>query len=134
MNDYTLVFPRWMWLYFGAFGSIGTILFTLTLWFLMKARALGRGYLRPVAGWSMAGYMFLFIAAWFACGIGGPPGNLLSPDLNVQNSFLGMFEALLAMSLSVPGWACVLVGQWKLFQGLHSDRGLNSAQSRPVPA
>ena len=67
--------PLWMWLYFGVFGSAGVILFVLIVWNWMKLLKLAKGYLRSAAIWSMIGYMFLFFAAWFACGIGGSPGN-----------------------------------------------------------
>jgi hypothetical protein len=118
MTDYTVTHPLWMWLYFGTFGSAGVILFTLIVWHSMKVRALVTGYQRSASGWSVVGYMFLFVAAWFGCGIGGPPGNLLSPDPAAQNGFLAMFEAALSMFFSVPGWACVLVGQRKMLLGV----------------
>lgn len=87
----------------------------------MKVHALVKGYQRSAARWGMVGYMFLFFAAWFACGIGGPPGNMLSPDPAAQNAFLAIFEATLSMFFSVPGWACVLVGQRKMLQGAQSE-------------
>jgi hypothetical protein len=125
MTDYTVTHPLWMWLYFGIFGSAGTILFTLIVWHSMKVHALVKVYQRSAARWSMVGYMFLFIAAWFACGIGGPPGNMLSPDPAARNVFLASFEAILSMFLSVPGWACVLVGQRKMLQGIQSDKEIS---------
>jgi bacteriorhodopsin len=121
MTDYTVTHSLWMWLYFGVFGSAGVILFTLIVWHSMKVHALVKGHQRSAARWSMVGYMFLFFAAWFACGIGGPPGNMLSPDPAAQNAFLAIFEATLSMFFSVPGWACVLVGQRKMLQGTQSE-------------
>jgi hypothetical protein len=126
MTDYTVTHPLWMWLYFGTFGSVGAILFTLIIWHSMKVHALVKGCQRSAARWSMVGYMFLFIAAWFACGIGATPGNLLSPDPAAQNPFLATFEAILSMFFSVPGWACVLVGQRKMLQGIQSDEKISS--------
>jgi len=70
-------FPLWMWLYFGTFGSAGAVLFILLVLSWMKIRSYTKGYKRSAATWGMFGYMFLFIAAWFACGIGGSPGGLL---------------------------------------------------------
>ncbi len=119
--NYTVTHPLWMWLYFGTFGSAGAILFTLIVWHSMKVHALVKEYLRSAARWSLVGYMFLFIAAWFACGIGGPPGNMLCPDPAAQNVFLAIGLATLSMFFSVPGWACVLVGQRKMMQGIQSD-------------
>jgi hypothetical protein len=118
--SYTANHPFWMFLYFGTFGSAGAILFTLIAWHGMKIRALGKGYQRSAAGWSLVGYMFFFCAAWFACGIGGPPGNMLSPDPAAYNTLSATFEATLAMFFSVPGWICVLLGQRKMLQGIRS--------------
>jgi hypothetical protein len=120
--DFPLSHPIWMWLYFGAFGSLGIVLFILTLWSWMKYHAAVKGILRSAARWNAIGYMFLFFAEWFACGIGGPPGNMLSSDLAMHNYFGAVGAASLAMFFSVPGWACILVGQRKL---------LGEAQSLP---
>jgi hypothetical protein len=57
-----------MWLYFGAFGTAGTILFTLVIWYGMKAHNAVEGYISASAKWSMAGYMFLFLASYLVCG------------------------------------------------------------------
>ena len=78
---------------------------------------------RAATLWSMIGYTFLFFAAWFACGIAGPPGNLLSPDPAARSDFLATFEAILAMFFSAPGWACVLVGQRRMLRGIRSEAG-----------
>jgi hypothetical protein len=121
MTEYTLTHPLWMWLYFGAFGSAGAILFTLIIWQTMKLHARATGRQRSAARWSMFGYMFLFCAAWFACGVGGTPGNLLSLDPATHNPAVATSVAMLSIALSVPGWACVLVGQWKLSRSLRSE-------------
>jgi hypothetical protein len=121
MTEYTLTHPFWMWAYFGALGSIGAILFTLTIWQLMKLHSLVKGYQRSAARWNMIGYAFLFSAAWFACGIGGTPGNLLSPDSSTHNLSVATGVAVLSMLLSVPGWVSVLVGQWTLLRGIQSE-------------
>lgn len=126
MTDYTVTHPLWMWLYFGTFGSAGAILFTLIVWHSMKVHALVKGYRRSAARWNMVGYMFLFVAAWFACGIGATPGNMLSPDPAAQNLFFAIGEAALSIFFSVPGWACVLVGQRKMLQGIRSDKEISS--------
>jgi hypothetical protein len=126
MTDYTVTHPLWMWLYFGTFGSAGAILFTLVVWHSMKVLAQVEGYQRAAARWSVVGYAFLFVAAWFGCGVGGPPGNLLSPDPSAHNAFLGVFEAILSMFFSVPGWVCVLMSERKMSQGVQSDKGIGS--------
>ena len=123
MTDYTMTHPLWMWLSFGVFGSAGAVLFTLLMWSAMHARAWGRGDQRAATLWSTIGYTFLFFAAWFACGIAGPPGNLLSPDPAARSDFLATFEAILSMFFSVPGWLCVLLGQRRMLRAIHSEAG-----------
>ena len=113
-------FPNWVWLYFGTFGTIGALLYTLTVWYWMKVHSQAAGWLRSAAKWNMLGLMFLFVAAYFACGIGGPPGSLLSSDSLTHDIESAYDSALLAIFFSVPGWACVLVGIRKLFQGIRS--------------
>ena len=119
--NFSVSHPLWMWLYFGMFGSAGAILFTLIVWHWMKVHPLVKGYHLSAARWNIVGYMFLFFAAWFACGIGGPPGNMLSPDPAAQNLFAAIGAATLSMFFSVPGWACVLVSQRRMFQGIRLD-------------
>ena len=78
------------------------------------------GWLRWAAKWNMVGLMFLFVAAYFACGIGGPPGSLLSHDQLTHDLEAAYDSALLAIFFSVPGWACVLVGTLKMLRGIRS--------------
>ena len=111
--------PIWMWLYFGIFGSAGVVLFTLVVWNWLKVHSLAKGALRSAVKWNVIGYMFLFFGAWFACGIGGPPGNLLSPDLTLHNPNYATGGAILSMFFSVPGWTCVLVGMRKMIKATH---------------
>jgi len=120
MTEYTLTHPLWMWACFGALGSIGAMLFTLTVWQLMKLHSLAKGYQRSATRWNMIGYALLFSAAWFACGIGGTPGNLLSPDSSNHNPAAATGVAVLSMLLSVPGWVSILVGQCTVLRGIQS--------------
>lgn len=108
--------PLWMWLYFGTLGSAGAVLFTLLAWNWLRVHGLAKGAVRSAAKWNMIGYIFLFSGAYFACGIGGLPGNLLSPDPAMHNPGVATASAVLSMFLSVPGWACVLVGMRKLMK------------------
>ena len=110
MTEYTLTHPLSMWITFGAFGSADAILFTLVMWQLLKLHARLTDLRRLAARWVMFGLMFLFSAAWFACGVGGTPGNLLSPDPSTHQPMIAANVALLSIALSVPGWACLLVG------------------------
>ncbi len=110
--------PIWMWLYFGTFGSAGAILFTLVIWNCIKVHSLAKGAIRSATKWNMTGYMFLFIASWFACGIGGPPGNLLSSDITLHALTLASPTAALSIFFSVPGWMCILIGQRKMIKAI----------------
>lgn len=123
-------FPTWVWLYFGAFGSAGAVLFTLVVWNWMKIQTLVKSSLRSAARWNMIGLMFLFVAAYFACGIGGPPGSLLSHDALTHDLETAYDSALLAIFFSVPGWACVLVGMRKMFKAedIKSETGSQQKQ------
>ncbi len=106
--------PLWMWLCFGLFGSADVILFTLIAWTWTKLHAHASRGLRTAARWGIVGLMFLFSAAWFACGIGGPPGNTLSADPSVHNPSAALGAAALSMFFTLPGWACLLVGLTKM--------------------
>jgi hypothetical protein len=112
--NFPLTHPVWMWLYFGAFGTMGIILFILVTWSWMKYYAAVKGNLRSAARWTAIGYMFLFFAEWFACGIGGPPGNMLSSNLETHSFFGALGAASLSMFFSVPGWTSLLIAQRKL--------------------
>jgi len=115
--------PLWMWLYFGTFASIGVILVMLIVWNWLKHNALAKGYQRTAAKWNVVGYLFLFFAAWFACGIGGAPGNLLSSDPTTHNLPAGTVAAALSMFFSLPGWLCVLMGQRRMLREVQSEKG-----------
>ena len=118
--SFPLSHPIWIWLYFGTFGTLGAVLFTLVIWHWMKVHALAKGFMRSAGKWSVVGYMFLFFAAWFACGIGGPPGNMLSSDPTAYNLSAATGAAILSMFFSVPGWASLLISQRTMIRGLQS--------------
>lgn len=108
--------PLWMWLYFGIFAIIGMVLFILTVWNWMEGYKLSSGPMRTAARWSGFGYMFLFFGQWFSCGIGAPPGNLLSPDPATHSSLHALLSAALSIFFSVPGWACLLISSRKMLR------------------
>jgi hypothetical protein len=114
-------FPTWVWLYFGSLGTVGAVLYSLIVWYWMRIHASAARATRVVATWNMVGLMFLFVAAYFACGIGGPPGGLLSPDASTHAIDAAYDSALLSIFFSVPGWACVCVGMCKTLRGIRSD-------------
>ena len=111
-------FPTWMVLYFGTAGSIGLSLVALVFWTWMKTTRLSDGHVRSSLRWNIVGYVFLFSANWFACGIGGGPGNMLSSDPSMYQPMLATYAAVLAMLCSLPGWGCILIGQRVMLKGL----------------
>ena len=119
--DFPPSHPLWMWFYFGVFGTADLILLALIVWTWMKFNALADGYLRSAARWNVVGYAFLFVAGWFACGIGGPLGNMLSPDRTTWWQAAAAQAATLSMFFTVPGWVCLLVGQRKMLRGLPDE-------------
>lgn len=119
-------FPTWVWLFFGTLGSGGAVLFTLVVWSWLKIQTRAKSSLQSAARWNMIGLMFLFIAAYFACGIGGPPGSLLSHDPLTHDLETAYDSALLAIFFSVPGWACVLVGMRKMLKADYAKSGTRS--------
>lgn len=116
-----LGYPLWQVLYYGAFGVLSAVFFVLTLWTWFTRRSSITGPLRSAVGWSILGYLFLFIAAYMACGIGAPPGgSLLSSDVAFRNFEWATTAAMLSKFFSFPGWVCVFVGMRKLMK--HAPR------------
>jgi len=108
--------PDWMWLYFGFFAISGMVLFILAIWSWMKVYKLSKGTFRTAIRWSGFGYMFLFFGQWFACGIGAPPGNLLSLDITTHSIEHASLSAALSIFFSIPGWVCILISLRKMLQ------------------
>ena len=119
--------PYWIWMYFGVFGTAGTVLFILTMWTVAKLRKKSDQKLRLALRLNLLGYMFLFIASWFACGIGGPPGNLLSADSVTHNNLAALGAATMAMFFSVPGWCFVFLGYRSILKIILLDANLEDA-------
>ena len=123
--DFLLTHPILLYAYFGTFGTVATVLFVMAARSWMEYHAMAAQGQRSALRWSMVGYMFLFFGAWFACGIGGPPGNLLSSDPAAHNLVAGTGAGILSMFFSVPGWACVLVSQRKLLREAVAQKSLD---------
>lgn len=115
--------PDWMWLYFGAFGTTGVVLFIMVMWSWLRYHAIVDGSARSAARWNAVGYLLLFFAQWAICGVGGPPGNLLSSDAATHDLHRAIQASVLGIIFSVPGWACLLVGLRKLLGGARSTEG-----------
>lgn len=113
--------PVWMWLYFAAFGTADLVLFALVVWNWMMFNALADGDQRSAAKWNVIGYTCLFLAGWFACGIGGPLGNMVSADPSVRYLAAAVKSAVLSMFFTVPGWVCLLVGQRKALRSVRAE-------------
>ena len=113
--------PSWMWLYFGMFGTAGIVMFILAMWSVAKLRKNSNQGLGKAIRLNMIGYMFLFISSWSACGIGGPPGNLLSVDSAVHNNLAALGAATMAMFFSVPGWCFVFLGYRLMLKTILED-------------
>jgi CDP-diglyceride synthetase len=109
-------FSGWMYLFFAFFGSASLVLVILVFWNWMKVNRLVKGTIQSALKWNAGGYVWLFVANWFACGIGAGPGNLLSTDPAMHNAFLASMAAVSGMFASVVGWICLLVGQRKLLR------------------
>ena len=113
--------PAWMWLYFGVFGTAGTVMFILAMWNAAKLRKISNQKLDKAIRLNMIGYMFLFIASWDACGIGGPPGNMLSADVTVHNQSAALGAAGMAMFFSLPGWIFLFLGYSSMLKTMIED-------------
>jgi hypothetical protein len=113
--------PVWTWLYFGVFGTAGIVMFVLVMWNLSKLRKNADPKLGKALRQDMIGYMFLFVASWFACGIGGPPGNLLSADPAAHNAFAALGAAAAAMFFSVPGWTFLFLGSRSMLKAVEDQ-------------
>ena len=116
MNNFPSTHPNWMWMYFGFFSIIGMVLFILVIWNWMNYYKLTDKAERSIAKWQIFGYMFLFFGQWFACGIGAPPGNLMSSDITTHNLERATLTASLSIFFAVPGWLCILIAQNKMFK------------------
>lgn len=121
--DFPTSHPLWMWLYFGAFGTADLILFALVMWSWTRFNALADGRQRSAARWNVIGYLCLFASGWFACGIGGPLGNMLSANPTVTYLDAAITASTLSMFFTIPGWVCLLVGQRKMIEALAAGQG-----------
>lgn len=113
-------FPPYMWIYFAEFGTLAIVFLALTFWTWIKTTRLTKGPLKRALLWNMAGYVALFTALWFACGIGGPPGNLLSTDPSLQNPTVAGGAAMAGMFFSVVGWILLWVGMRNMLKVVSS--------------
>jgi hypothetical protein len=107
-----------MWLYFGGLSSVGLVIYCLISWRLTRLYAASTGNLRSAIRFALFGATFMFLALWFACGIGGPPGNMLSADPTAHSFEFALNAALGSTFFSVPAWGCLLAA---LIRATHLD-------------
>jgi hypothetical protein len=93
-------------------------MFILAIWSVAKLRKNSNQRFSKALRQNMIGHMFLYISSWFACGIGGPPGNMLSADAATHNQFAALAAASMAMFFSVPGWSFLFLGYRSMLDSL----------------
>lgn len=103
---------------FGALGGLVVIFFLAILWFWGKKRTSLEGPEKTAADFLLVGYVFFFVAAWFLCGLLGPPGYLLYPDKVIQFNTLASARssALLIFIYLVLGWLFTFLSHHKTAQ------------------
>lgn len=109
-----MTFPFEVSVYFGVTGSLGATLFILFTWEFVKAGTRGglqADATRGVQTLRYAGFACMFAAQWSACGIGGPPGNLLSDDPAIHNPLAGLMGAMAGIAFSVMGWTLFCISE-----------------------
>ncbi len=115
-------YDSWIPMYFGGLGTLNVLLFTAVLWYWYKVYSLSAGQHKSISLWIISGCVWLFFAGWVACGIGGQPGFLLSPDTSLHNPEIALKAAMIAMACNVPGWFCMLMAQRKMLIMLLSTK------------
>src|SRR3972149_2482674 len=115
-------FPAWMWMYFALLGSLAILFVALTFWAWLKTTRLTSGSLKRALRWQVGGYATLFAAVWFACGIGGPPGNLLSTEDSLRNIEAATGAALAGMFFSVVGWVLLWMAMRIMLKSIETKR------------
>jgi hypothetical protein len=103
---------------FGIGGGLITLFFLGSVWNWARKRPALSGSERTGSDLRMVGSVFYVIAAWDLCGL---LGSLLSHDQVTHDLEAAYDSAMLSIFFSVPGWACMLVGMWKMLQGIRSD-------------
>ena len=100
--------------YFGILGGLLTVLFLGTVWYWMRYSRLEKGAAKKAGNLKMVGYGFLVVASWFTCGIAGPPGSALRPEIMRVGDALGSSYAV--MLFLFLGFLFVFLGQRMLYK------------------
>ena len=101
--------------FFGITGFVLTLLFLGIVWYWMKYGAVEEGEMKTAANLKMLGYMFLISAVWFMCGVLGPPGSALRPEMVLKYGTLdtAIFTAYMLMVFLLVGFLLIFLGQRK---------------------
>ncbi len=104
--------------FFGIGGSILLVLAVFTGWFWGRERSLLDEPFRPAADLKMTGYLFLFLATWNICGLGGIPFFTLYPDkmMVFQTLPAAIGHTKLIMIYLILGWLFVGLGYYKTYR------------------
>ncbi|MCL5771297.1 MAG: hypothetical protein M1479_03370 [Actinobacteria bacterium] len=100
--------PIWLWIYFGIMGTVSLILLALILW--TRLVIISKKGKDSAGRMITLGIVLLFCSGWMACGIAGPPGNLLSKDISSHNQIAATWASIASMAFAVIGWICILIG------------------------
>jgi hypothetical protein len=105
---------------FGVGGGLILTLFLITLWFWAKKRSLLEGSARTAADFQLVGYVFFLVAAWYLCGLLGPPAYLLNPEKVQEFGSLqgAQSQAVKIFIFLIFGWLFTFLSQYKAKQAI----------------
>ena len=104
--------------FFGLLGGLIVLLYLGSGWFWMKRRIDERAGMKMAEDLKMGGYMLLVIGVWFMCGVLGPPGSLLRPEIVSRYGTLEMAVSIsyTVMTLLMLGFLLIFLGQWRAYK------------------
>ncbi|MFC1872508.1 hypothetical protein ACFLYV_02165 [Chloroflexota bacterium] len=113
-----LPIPRYYPPIYGIGGGLILTLFLVTLWFWTRRRLILEGTAKTSADYQLASYVFFLVAAWYLCGLFGPPAYLLNPEKVQEFGSLqsAQIQAVQIIIYFVFGWLFTLISQYKLRQ------------------
>ena len=101
--------------FFGISGSLILILFAALIWYWGINRTGVLGIYRTALDLQMIGYFCFVMAAWFLCGVGGPPAYVLYPNKMIDFNTLPMAIIIMkiVMIYFILGWIFTLASFYK---------------------
>jgi len=105
---------------FGIGGGLILALFLITLWFWAKKRPSLEGSARAAADFQLVGYVFFLVAAWYLCGLFGPPAYLLNSEKVQEFGSLqgAQSQAVQIIIYLIFGWLFTFLSQYKARQAV----------------